>query len=433
MKKTILLSVLAVLCLNFPSKAQKGIQIKRLLVGSKIPDVTLNNVLKYSSASLSTSDFRNKLLIIDYMNTSCGSCIEALPRFEEIKKKYTDQVEFLIVTNERGVRVSSFLKTNSILKKTSFPVAFADTSLLSLFPHRYVSHVAWVNRGVVSAITGSEYVTAENIKLLLSGQALSLPVKTDVNYNYKLPFMAYHGQTGDPGELPKQLYYTGFREHLNGVAAYRTEKTDTVAHSRRITYINYSPVDLYLSLLNETENFPSSHVKLEIKHPENIFYGLRTGYLTEWDELHTFCYEAVLPDKMSKPEISFKIRRDVDFYTHLRSELTERTISCYQLVPESSSVPAADIRQDSTDSELIEFATVGDLLKILNDRMIGAPLFSELPNEMRIKVSIPENKLTDINYLNTALHQIHFRLMLIDKSYKILILKDEPAFNTPKS
>src|SRR5882757_7297741 len=117
MKKTILLCVLAVLCLNFTSEAQKGNQIKRLLVGSKMPDITLNNVLKYPSASLSTSDFKNKLLIIDYINTSCGSCIEALPRLDEIKKKYPGKVEFLIVTNEKGVRVTCFLKTNSIVKK----------------------------------------------------------------------------------------------------------------------------------------------------------------------------------------------------------------------------------------------------------------------------------------------------------------------------
>jgi len=57
-----------------------------LSIGEKVPDAALNNLVNYKTSSAKLSDFKGKLVILDFMHTSCRSCLLNLLRFDSLAK-----------------------------------------------------------------------------------------------------------------------------------------------------------------------------------------------------------------------------------------------------------------------------------------------------------------------------------------------------------
>ena len=93
MKKTTILIALSLLCLNFWANAQAvDVTIQGLQIGQVVPNVTLTNLQNYKDASgkaattAKLSDFKGKLLILDFWATWCAPCVAAIPKLENLQK-----------------------------------------------------------------------------------------------------------------------------------------------------------------------------------------------------------------------------------------------------------------------------------------------------------------------------------------------------------
>ena len=60
-------------------------EIKPLKIGDKVPDIEFKNIINYKSKTARLSDFKGKLVILDFWGTWCTSCIAAFPKMEESK------------------------------------------------------------------------------------------------------------------------------------------------------------------------------------------------------------------------------------------------------------------------------------------------------------------------------------------------------------
>lgn len=97
----------------------------------KAPDFSFNDV---SGNKIKLSDFRGKVVMLEFWATWCPPCIESIPAMKTVYEKYKDRGFVLLGIsvdrgNDAGSKVSSFVKENAI----SYPVFLEDGNLSSAY------------------------------------------------------------------------------------------------------------------------------------------------------------------------------------------------------------------------------------------------------------------------------------------------------------
>ena len=427
MKKTILFIVLATLCLFFQVEAQDKLTINSLKIGDQVPNLGISGIINYPPQTAKISDFKNKLLILDFMNTYCGSCIEALPRLDSLQRQYAGKIQIFIVIDEPLARVRSFLQNNQIAKNIKLPVIVGDKTLSRLFPHQYVSHEAWINNGTVRAITTAQYVQSKNIEELLKQDTVNWELKSDFpSFDYHAPLLVANEQHIPQQILSSGLFFSALTGHLKGVATRHTYEVDSLKGVVKIHYINFSIVDLYLATLPDQKDFPVSYVQIRAEHPENfIFRNNNTEYRDVWNNLHTWCYEGVFPIDFSEQEIKRKIQTDLDFYLHLNSRFETVKTKVLHLVKDSTHSSLAKQPpevKEKKGQDLLNFITVNDLLKKLNHACVGRPADSDISRDEVINVKIDAADLMKEPDLNEELKAYRLTFKSVEKEVRMFVL-----------
>ena len=177
---------MATLCLFFsaPSQAQSVTStFKPVKIGGRIPDVTLTNVYNYETTKTNLSDFKAKLIILDFWATSCTSCLANFSKTEELQKKYGGEVQLIKVTCQPRARLLPFLEKLHNIESSAIPVVTDDSALHQLFPHINLPHYVWLDQtGKIVATTTAEQLTAENIDQFLSNDNIgNMHMKVDMD------------------------------------------------------------------------------------------------------------------------------------------------------------------------------------------------------------------------------------------------------------
>src|SRR6478752_6738066 len=167
--------MLCLLCLvqlsGYPQTSlKKSIEVtpfKTYTVGDKVPDLVFKNLINSRSKQTRLNDYKGKLVIIDFWEWGCVTCMESFPKIELLQKEFADKLQVITVTSRISPEYFQEKKSEfHSLKDFTLPTVMRDDELRKCFPFDAVSHLVWIDRnGFVKAITGSDYVTAENIKL----------------------------------------------------------------------------------------------------------------------------------------------------------------------------------------------------------------------------------------------------------------------------
>lgn len=313
---------LGLLCLFFEVGAQENIKKKdntaavgavagytALKPGDHVPDVLMRKVLNGGNiGGLRLSDFRGKLLIIDFWATSCGACIQAMPRLDSIVDKFNGRLVVLPVTAELSDRIVAFQRTNSFLKGRKFRTVVEDKGLGQLFPHRMLPHEVWINgEGVLLGFTEGAEVTPERVAQVLSGQGLSLKMKEDLlNYDDNKPLLI----SGNGGPDSIYRYRSVITGMLKGLPSGLGFSYDSVRQVTVVRATNVSARDLYTMVYRGVRALRDKQVDM----------GKVSGL---------YCYELDLPS-ISPALVRRSIREDLDRYFGLRSEFTG---TAFRLLP----------------------------------------------------------------------------------------------------
>jgi thiol-disulfide isomerase/thioredoxin len=307
---------LALLCLFFRVGAQEHINnnkvnnsvrggvalLKPLRIGERLPDVGGLKVLNNGGGVLKLSDYKGRLLILDFWATSCSGCIQGMPRLDSLGKAFGDRVAILPVTYEKADAVVRFQGANAFLKGrgvSKFWTVVEDKVLHKLFPHRLLPHEVWISGdGVVLGFTDGIDVTAKNISAVLAGGALPVPEKRDVLDYDKSKMLMVNGNGAPDSAFAYRSIFSG---EIRGINSGLELERDTV---RRVVHVRATNVDvryLYILAFKELRFVPRASVDV----------ALRPGL---------FCYEMTMP-LAPAGIVREAVRRDLDRFLGVRSVL----------------------------------------------------------------------------------------------------------------
>ena len=312
--------------------------IKSLKVGENVPDLLISKILNDSLQSRKMSDFKDQLLILDFMETSCSSCILALPKMDTLQKKYGDKLKIMVVTPEKETYIKNYLNNPSTYiakRKVNLPWIVEDKLLSSYFKHWYISHIVWIYNGKVKAITHSEYVNNENVKGILEGRSVDLPVKNDeVGFDYeKQSLFKITANVSETGKDLKQRFYTAITGNQNGLDGRRFGSVvDTINHNTRTYLVNKSILTAYTIAWNQVNSAvpvrTSARTILEVKDSSKYIYSTKSGLMPDWEINNTYCYESVLPQSTSIIERYQKMINDLNTYLRINGRWENRLVKC---------------------------------------------------------------------------------------------------------
>ncbi|UZJ63235.1 redoxin domain-containing protein [Sphingobacterium sp. KU25419] len=286
--------------------------IAELKIGDQVPDILINNIVNNDKRSIRTADYKDKLLVLDFWERSCGTCIASMPKLDSLQGVFGDQIKLLSVTWESEEVITKFFKTNRYLNEHTPPVhrasAVGDRILRSYFRYESNPHVVWMYKGKVVAITGYDYINQDNIQTLLDGKSVVWPLKND-SFDPMYPLMQLNGLSTEVMDSPYYGYsvLTGLSNSMGIGLSGIHFKQDSVRNISRLALFNYNLASVYQVLLSATRplltgedltkyGFDRGYIPtparlaLEVKDLSR-FRNDRQEDQADWNRKNLICYE----------------------------------------------------------------------------------------------------------------------------------------------
>ena len=211
-----LIKLLAGFCLIVSNAIAQTKVIKPLKTGNPMPDLNFS-MLNYKKASANISDFKNKILILDFWSPWCASCIAEFPKLYALQQQFKDSIIILPVGfqpfGENSVLhfITIRKATERELKLPTAVITVKDKRLDQLFPHQGLPCEIWIDKnGKFIAATDQYCVTADNIQKLLAGEKPYLPdVRINTSYNDQIPLLL-NGNGGDENNFQYRSLLTRY-------------------------------------------------------------------------------------------------------------------------------------------------------------------------------------------------------------------------------
>lgn len=286
-------------------------------IGNKIPESIFKDVINYPSSILKISDFRGKIIIIDFWNHSCTACIQSFSKLDSLQKIFEGKIQIILVNRESKDSTERFFKKRTKVKKPSLPMITGDKILKNLFPIDGYPYTVWIDRnGIVKHFSGEYNVTTAHIRDFLEGKELHL---RDLTLN-------------KAGSLTGQKEFGYFSaisicSDIIDVGNSELGYTDN-KKSVRMSNGCSSIVELYKKAYREYNiyNIYTNYgLILEVKDSTKYFYPSDPNLFDEWLKTNSYDYELILP--VSKAGQRYKImQEDLSRYFDLDASIERRKI-----------------------------------------------------------------------------------------------------------
>lgn len=440
--KIILIIFMLFAFLNFNVHAQKTTQpvskssaivaTRALKIGDRVPDAPIEKIVHVDGtvSRARISDFDDKLLILDFMYTNCPSCIAGLPKKNKLQKEFGDKVKIMVVVGGESYAPGMLKRENEIFirkfltnkksflsrKEVEIPWVVENKLLNQYFPHHLVSHLVWIYKRKVVAVTEQSYVTSENIQLVLDGKKNNWPVKNDFRpaVDTKTPLIkqSLNRFTGDY----KKRYAAVFGSYQDGIESKAGTVIDPVNQTRREYIINLNVLKIYLTrwnmVLDSPLYFDPSRIVLEV---EDIKRYTQQEDSKEYSIVSRnrsmICYESLNTDTgQTKKDIGLTTIADLDNLLGLYGRYEKRRMNCLLLVRTSSDdrmkskLNPGDGYQFLEAPEIkIRNRSLNDIVWKLNQFYGNPPVFDESNYTNSVEMDFKIDSWTNIPAVRKAL------------------------------
>lgn len=431
------------------SLAQTNEIKKYLKIGDTIPDIPLK-MFNHPDSMVKPSDFRGKLLILDFWATWCASCVANLPKLEKLQNEFEEQIQIVpIALHQSKAVIDKFYEQRRQRgMELNLPSVVDDSLMASQYYFETIPLVIWVNeKGVVIAITDSGPVNTTIIQKILDGEELKLPLKYfDPSFEKYKPYLSF-GNGGSDTAFTVRSMFTPYNAHIRG-----TNSTVPLEGRHRVFFANRTALNMYRSAyremlilkdkdslgdiflndyLNKRIVIESENEKLNERFPDpNDIYRFE-----EYKHRNWFCYELIAPDTLAKETVFRKAIADLDFFWQTESKLERRNVKCLALTridgnreiielnPNQSGI--MDLENDSLQVSNLPTNTFCRLLTFRGKKLPIVIDETDALQRVDIKISfdISSGEKDDLNR-----QLVEYNLVLVPREYEMemLILRDKP-------
>jgi thiol-disulfide isomerase/thioredoxin len=300
--------------------------------GDQLPDLALSGIKNYPKSILHLSDLKDKLLILDFWNIHCGSCIEAFPHLKEIQEKYKGKLQIILVNYEKEDQVNAFFKKRERLTGLyeKLPMINGDSILVREFKHEYVPHEVWIYDGHVRGFTAlSKDLNDSNILAAVHGSNVysSLePIMAGKNTPHSHLPLFVNGNGGNGSGI---MYMSVLSKYVpDAVSTYNLEGTEYKTVSNESIKVLYQ-----IAYNDDGQDLSDNRTILDVK--DSTKYMGRWNTVEDSDRLYT--YQLYGP-RTTREKFFAMMRADLDRYFGLHVHFEKRKMLAYVLTAEDSSL-----------------------------------------------------------------------------------------------
>ncbi len=305
---------------------------KALKVGDTFIPPSSVQLMRGEVKKIDWKALENKVVILDFFDTFCGTCIQSMPELQELQHKLKDKLQIFNVAWQDKATLDKFYATNAFLKENNvnLSVIFSDKYLKERFPHQSAPHVIFLFKGKVHAVTGNRLVTEENILKLYNTGTVSLPLKDDFGKG------DLAGQIDDAGQKTKEgVWITGYQDGVPGESM--RIKKDSISGLIKTSFYNVSICSAIQFTWAKIRSTPSKYIPraerriLKVKNPDR--YDDLSNVGDVWYTKNAISYERL--DRMDRPDSARAriVLNDLHNFFGIRSYKTMKEIDCLIFKP----------------------------------------------------------------------------------------------------
>lgn len=277
---------------------QTSAQQKALKIGDVIPEKVWMTPLSVANAPQKTMELdkdRDKLILLDFWATWCGSCLKNFPKMEALEKQFEGKLKVLPVTGEDLATLNKFFASKNGQRFKNLISVAGDPFLSKIFPHYAIPFIVWIKDGKVLNTTDASQVTADNIQEILQGKKSSVETVLQIGRDRPL-MLAEHFDLEKKTTLVNYALLSKGRIKAIAPGSGFHRNNDGVVYGRQWT--NISLMNIYRGIayeLFEKENTPFSEKRLVnlVKNPEAIDFTITQEDDPVDDRLYNF--EFIVP------------------------------------------------------------------------------------------------------------------------------------------
>lgn len=397
--------------------AERQIQLKPLEIGDTIPEELWDHPLQAvhhpdGKETITLGDYRNqKLIILDFWATWCGSCIAAMPDLDKIEKKYKSaKLAIIPVTYEEKDHVLAFTRNNRVWKDLNKKSVVGDRILSKAFPHRLLPHYIWIDSmGKVIHATGGKDVTEKNIAKILNNESIDVEVKKDhIDWDENIPILLDnpHNQSFFRSTLLEAD--KGYPSRQNLIYNKKEDKLRV--------YVLNRPIH---ALYEMAYRFPA------VYHPSRIVVD-RTD-IRDIDQ-QLYCYEAEIAGN-DTAKLFLHMQKDLDIQFDIASNMIEEEKWCWilqnrqdkKILKTSNAEPFHNLGDENRGKTVLKGQYIYLLASILSKSYNDLPFRNETGIRYRIDLELPVD-LNNTERLNVELRQYGLRLIKEKRKIDVLYL-----------
>ena len=298
-------------------------QNKSLKIGESLPEniwSTPLQLVNHPQKTITLSQDKDKLILLDFWNTWCSSCLLNFPKMEELQKQFGDKIKILAVSNQDRLVLEKFFASKNGQRYKNVVSVAGDKMFHQLFPHKGVPYIIWIKDGKMLNTTDGAQVTEKTIQEVLGGENSSLRTVVQMSRDRPLMLSENFDNEKDLSMISYSLFAKGRIRGMGFGSGFH--RSGQIVYGRQFT--NFSFWEIASAIANEifqkqNQSFNEKRQIIEFKNPERRV-----------EDKSLYNYEYIVPQ--SKADSLYPLMlENLSSFADYKTTIEKRKVKCLVL------------------------------------------------------------------------------------------------------